>query len=303
MSHLRRLLVPISALITAVIAALVTLVTLSAPADAAGVVTVDVRGLPGNSTPMLPDTLQVTYTNPTNAIYTINSVITVQLNGLSSSDVQVRGFGGGGLSSQDAGSGTVIFTDQTPVPLLGRHSQRVNYLLTFGAGAPSGDVTVTVSADDNGNELGSGSATTTLGGPRFGKTTPPNTNPGYVPTFAAGPTYSLAPLPAGDQAAPISGATVPKPLYFLGGLLVALGVLTLFLIFRPGGRPRAAGLALADPRTAVSWQPQPGRAGGSPQWPAVTRPMERRSYDGGHGTARPVRDPGPGENPPPWRQP
>jgi hypothetical protein len=93
-------------------------------------------------------------------------------------------------------------------------------------------------------------------------------------------------------------------LYFLGGLLVALGVLTLFLIFRPAGRARAAGLALANPHAAGGWQPQPGRAGGLPQWPLVTRPTERRPYDAGQGgPGRPVRDPGPGESMPPWRQP
>jgi hypothetical protein len=303
MSHPRRLLAPISALITAV----VMLVALSEPAYAADTVQVDLQGLPGHSTPNLPDPLQVVYTDTAGAgvLYTITGVITIQLDGLSPDAVQLQRFGGGGgLQSQDAGNGTVVFTDPNPVPLLRGRSQRVNYLLTFGDNAPSGDVTITVAADQNGNELGSGSATTTLGGPRFGKTTPPNTNPGFVPTFAAGPTYSLAPLPAGDAAAPISGATVPKPLYFLGGLLVALGVVTLFLIFRPAGRARAAGLVPADPRAAGGWQPQMGRAGGPQQWPVVTRPTERRPYDAGHGGAGwPVRDPGPGENPPPpWRQ-
>jgi hypothetical protein len=302
MSHLRRLLAPISALIAALIAALVVLVGLSAPAYAASGVTVDLVGLPGRSTPMLPDTLQVTYINPGNNLYTFTSVITVQLDGLSSGDVQLQRFGGGfgggggGLASQDNGGGTIVFTDSNQILLPGRQSHRVTYLLTFGNNAPTGDATVTATADDNGTELGSGSATTTLGGARFGKTTPPNTNPGFVPTFAAGPTYSLAPLPA-DQAAPLSGATVPKPLYFLGGLLVALGVVTLFLIFRPAARARAAGVA-------GGWQPQVGHAGGPQQWPVVTRPTERRPYDAGHGGAgQPVRDPGPGENLPPWRQP
>jgi hypothetical protein len=287
---------------SAAVAAVIVLLVVAAPASAADAVTVSLRGLPSTTTPGLPATLQVTFSNTTNGAHAITSEITVQLDGMSAASVRVSRFGGGELTGQDAGSGTVSFTDPTTMTLQPRGKQQPNYFVTFATNAPSGDATITVAAFENGAEVGSSSTSTRIGaGGRATKTTPPNTNPGFQPTFAAGPTYSLAPLAVADQADPVR-ATVPKTLYVLGSMLVIMGVVTLFLIFRPSRGWRAAGARAAQ--VAQSWNPR-GTRGEAPQqqWPVVGPQDPRRPYDPGNtGRGRAVRDPGPGENLPPWRR-
>jgi hypothetical protein len=285
---------------SAAVAAVIVLLVVAAPARAADAVTVSLRGLSSSATPGLPATLQVTFTNTTTGVHEITSVIAVHLDGMSTSSVRVSRFAGGELSGEEVDSGTVSFTDPTTITLQSKGKGQANYFVTFAANAPSGGATITVAAYENGVEVGSSSATTRIGaGGRSTKTTAANTNPGFVPTFAAGPTYSLAPLQVADQADPVR-ATVPKTLYVLGSMLVIMGVVTLFLIFRPARGWRAAGARAAQ--VAQGWHPRGTRSEAPQQWPVVGHSDPRRPYDPGHpGRGRAVRDPGPGEDPP-WRR-
>ena len=104
-----------------------------------------------------------------------------------------------------------------------------------------------------GTRLGGDSAATNVrGGDAPTRTTPPNTNPGIVPTFEAGPTFSIAPLPKSADFGS-DGTAVPAALYVMGGLLVALGGLILFLLFR---RQRPAAL-VERPVTEYEEMPPP----------------------------------------------
>lgn len=344
MLHPRRL----ATFTAAVATALVALLALDTAAHAAGEVAVQLRGLGGTSVTAGGQGLafQVEFTNTTSEpLRNVTAIVAVTLDDAPVESIRVRRRQGGDLVRQASGD-SVVFADPDRFDLQrgGRASPR-QYILSFNDKAPPGLAGITVAAYLDGRTLGSASGSVTVvarggGGPRVTATEAPNTDPGVQPTFEAGPTYSLAPLPVAESQ-PRVQASVPKALYVLGSLLIAMGAASLFLIFRPPGRVPAR-VAGAGPHrlSGPSWHP---RGEGVPQaWPTVspapepTRRMPRpvrdpgprtgggRVYDdsGPHtqhpgsthsgpthrgsthtGPMRPVRDAGPGEPLPPWQRP
>ena len=168
--------------------------------------------------------------------------IRVQLPGVPDDAVRVRRpQGGGELAHSSGGDGSLLFADDAPFEL-GRHdSQSRKYTFTFRSNAPAGTATITVGALQNGQTLGSaqGNIAVRQGN---GETTAPNTDPGFVPTYGETPSYTVA-APITQAAGPIQTptASVPKSLYLLGTMLIVMGGLSLYLIFRPPGRTPAPG--------------------------------------------------------------
>jgi hypothetical protein len=219
------------------------------------------------------------------------------------------------------GEGTVIFTDSTPFDLGrggGNARRRVDFTIFFRDHMPAGEGVVTVAAYARGELLGSASVTIEV---RGAATTPPNTDPGVVPTFEAGPSYSIAPLPETDAVA-LPNTTVPTTVYVAAGLLVVTGLITLILTFWAPGRQFAEGYAPArgghrepDGRRPMAWPTRPPAAAaprpprpaypseperGGPlaetarPWPAVTRSAgPPAAYPRPAGATPPGRDPGP----------
>jgi hypothetical protein len=231
--------------------------------------------------------------------------------------------------------GTATFTDPTPFDLGregGNGRRRIDFVLAFSDGVPEGEAEITVAAYTGAQLLGSASRSVEVRG-GTGPTTPANTDPGFVPTFTAGPTYSVAPLTEAADGVR-SSATMPKSIYVLGLLLIVMGLVTLLLILRPPGRRLAEAGASPRPRARrpMVWParpadgPRPARAPsptasgssalgavGPQQWPAVGRPAPAPQpppasphrpgppRPGSHtGTGRAVRDPAPDD--PRWYQ-
>jgi hypothetical protein len=315
--------------VTAVAAALVTLLALAAPAYAADTIKVEIRQLAdkvlagGNGTGM-----RVLLTNNAEgAANGVHTVITVRLAGTPADAIHLRK-GGAELPRQD-GDGMVTFTDPETFSLARRENRRLDYSLQFAANALAGKATIDVVAMAEGQPLGSTSRSLDVIGSSEG---PPNTDPGFIPTAGPGETYSVPPLP-GTEAARQLTASVPKSLYGLGFVLVALGLVTLFLIFRPPGRVPMRAASGADPvgsgpswhrrgqdgaaaqqgwptvaRPATPRRPAPGEPGPAPGRPvrdsgAPSNPRPSRDFGPHTGTGRPIRDAGPGDSLPPWLRP
>ena len=241
MSTLRRL----ATMTTAVAGVLLaTLVLTTTPAHAEDAVQVDLNGVSGNMNAgsRIPSTVTGTYTNnSSNAIANIRATFTIQLDGLTPEGVRIQRFDafGSDLASESAGEGIVRIVDPLSFDMSKNNRRQTRYLLQFTSTAPSGKASITLELYSGGTRLGADSASTNVrGGGDPTRTTPPNTNPGIVPTFEAGPTFSIAPLPQGADLASDSTA-VPASLYVMGGLLVTLGGVILFLLFR---RQRPAAL-------------------------------------------------------------
>ena len=239
MSTLRRLATAVAATAAAVFA---TLALASSPAYAADAVDVSISGVSGNAAGGRTF-LQVTFTNRSNTTLPVVSVITIHLDGMDPDGVVVQSTFGSQLPGSSAGDGSVRFTD-TPFDLGKGTKRALSYLVQFSPSAPSGKASITVEAynSQSGLRLGGNSVSTTVRGfgsstkPSGTSSTPPNTNPGIVPTFEAGPSFSVAPLP---QPGELVNADVPVSLYVLGALLMLLGGVILFLLFRhhrPAGR-------------------------------------------------------------------
>jgi hypothetical protein len=308
MSRSPRLAILAPTVTAAMIAAMVSVVALVSPAQAAETVKVEIRGIPGD---MIAGRgaarFQAIFTNEAEARSGVRAVVAVQLPGAPADAIRVARQGVGDLPAEAQGDGTVVFTDPDPFDLQrdGSRTSR-SYRLSFRDGAPPGEASITVAAYLNGELLGSAHDSTRVnaGNPGDTPSTAPNTDPGFVPTFDAGPSYSLAPLPVAAARAD-RDASVPKTLYVLGSLLVAMGVASLFLIFRAPRRVSARVGARIRTTSGASWHPRDGSEGPPQGWPAVggSGPATRPIRDPGPGTTRPIRDPGPGEALPPWLRP
>jgi hypothetical protein len=294
MSHARRL----ATVTSAVAAALVGVLLVATPARAEGEVEVEINGLADQvqAGGFQFDDFRATFTNVSGeAISGVFAVITVSLPGAPADTIHVQRFPGADLPAEVAGEGMVVFTDPSPFDLGrgGNDRRRVDLFLSFSDGAPEGEADITVAAYAGGTLLGSASGRTEIRGGAT-RTTPPNTDPGFVPTFTAGPTYSVAPVTEAAAAGP-PGGTVPKAVYVLGWLLVIIGLVTLFLILRPPGM-RFAGATARDPGQgrATGW-PAGGRSADGPGYP-------RPAHPGALGSAGQQQWPVVG-NPPPTRRP
>jgi hypothetical protein len=325
---------------SAVAAALVGVLLIATPAQAEGEVDVEIGDLSDSirAGVMSFDTFRATVTNASNGVISgVFTVVSVSFPGAPAGTIHVQRVPGIDLPAASTGDGTATFTDATPFDLGrdgGSSRRRIDFFLGFSEGVPEGQASITVAAYTGGQLLGSASRSVEVRG-GTGATTPANTDPGFVPTFTAGPTYSVAPLTEAADAGR-SNATMPKSIYVLGSLLIIMGLVTLFLILRPPGRPLAESGAASGPgrRRPMVWPsgradgPRSPRAqspaalgsAGPQQWPAVGRPgpapqptlsppppqatPQHRagpSRPGSHtGTGRAVRDPTPDD--PRWYQ-
>jgi hypothetical protein len=241
MSTLRRL-ATMTAAVTGTL--LATLALTATPAHAADAIQVDLSGVSGNMNAgsRIPSTITGTYTNKSdNAITNIRATFTIQLDGLTPEGVRIQRLDafGADLAAEAAGDGTVRIVDPLSFDMGKNNRRQTRYLLQFTSTAPTGQASIMLELYSGATRLGGDSASTNVrGGAAPTKTTPPNTNPGIVPTFEAGPSLSIAPLPESADLASDAG-DVPASLYVMGGLLVALGGVILFLLFRRQ-RPEAA---------------------------------------------------------------
>jgi len=302
------------ALMSAVVGGMVAVLAVGSPAYAADV-QVEIRGIPDDISIGSGARLSATFSNNTDAAMTgVRAVVAITLDGASPDAIRVSREGGGELPRESSNVGSVVFVDSSPFDLQrngGRGDVSRRYTVSFGGSVLPGRATITVAAVLGGQTVGSAQVTTNVvvGGGRGDRQSAPNTNPGFVPTFEAGPTYSLAPLPVAEQPSRVS-ASVPKALYVLGVLLMLMGAASLFLIFRPPGRASArVGGAGPHRLGGPSWHPRD--SGGAQSWPAVRRPGPEQTQAWGNppeasvpaGSTRPVRDAGPGEPLPPWLRP
>jgi hypothetical protein len=185
----------------------------------------------------------VTFTNKSNnSVTSIQPVFTIHLDGMPGDGVRIGRVLGSELPAQSAGDGTVQFSDPNTFELLRNGRRTVSYTLLFTSTAPAGKATITIDAYSGNNRLGGDSSSTNVrsNAPRASATpssSPVNTATGIQPTFAAGPSYSLAPLDP-EAAASTPSTSVPVSLYVMGGLLVGVGGLDPVADLPP---PEAAG--------------------------------------------------------------
>src|SRR5690606_10696393 len=129
------------------------------PARAEGEVEVEVNGLADSirAGDRFED-FRAVFTNTSGeAISGVFAVITVSLPGAPPDAIYMQRDGGGGLSGEVAGEGTVAFTDPAPFDLGrggGNARRRVDFLIAFGEAAPDGEAAITVAAyTDDGERL------------------------------------------------------------------------------------------------------------------------------------------------------
>ena len=233
---------------------LLTTLALASPAFADDTIDTNLSGVSSNSTAgaRVGDPISVTFTNKSNnAITSIRPVFTIHLDGIPADGVRIGRILGSELPVDASGDGTVQLSDPSTFELLKNGRRTVNYTLLFTSTAPGGKATITVEAFSGNNRLGGDSSSTNVRGnaPHASasatpSSTPPNTDPGIIPTFGTGPSYSLAPL---EPEASTPSTSVPVSLYVMGGLLVSVGGVILWLLFR---RPK--------PLAEVAGYPPPG---------------------------------------------
>jgi hypothetical protein len=318
--------VRLATLLSAIAVALVGVLVVGTPAYAAGEVKVTIDGLSNSLRTGELDDFRVTFANQSReSISGVVAMIAVALPDAPPDAIGVHRGEGPELPYAVGPDNSVIFTDPNPFDLArgGNNARRrIDFTIFFRDHAPTGQAVVTVGAYVRGELLGSASVTIDVQG---AATTPPNTDPGIVPTFEAGPSYSIAPLPETAAAAP-PRSTVPTTVYVAGGLLVATGLITLILTFWAPGRRFADATAPgwtdrgdrreSDGRRPMAWPtrttatatprpprpaypPEAGRGGPldeSPRpWPAVTRPAGPATPARAAGSApAPGRDPATG---------
>jgi hypothetical protein len=229
------------------VGAVLTTLALATPAHAADAVDVNLSGISGTITAGSRGVVNVsaTFVNRTNAAITsIQGVFTIHLDGMPADGVRVTR--GSDLPAQSVGAGTVQFTDPGSFELLRNGRRTINYQLQFTATAPAGKATVRIEAYSGGNRLGGDDTSVTVKStatPQLTSsappTTPANTNTGLIPTFSAGPSVAIG--GPQDSSAISDDSGVPVSLYVMGSLLIVVGGLILWLLFRRQKAPADAG--------------------------------------------------------------
>jgi hypothetical protein len=230
----------LAAITAASAGAVLATLLLATPAHAADTVDVNLSGVSGTITAGArgADNVTANFTNKSNAAITsIQGVFTIHLDGMPADGVHIVRALGSELPAQSAGAGTVRLTDPGSFELLRNGRRTVVYQLQFTATAPAGKASITFEAYSGGTRLGGDDASVTVKSTATPQTTsappttPPNTDPGLIPTFTGGPSYSLA-NPDQPRSAASTGSDVPVSLYVMGGLLIGVGGLILWLLFR-----------------------------------------------------------------------
>jgi hypothetical protein len=241
----------------AVVAAGLVLATvgLAVPANAADTIEVKLGGVNSSMTAgSRSDSFSATFRNNSNNTLDVRIFLAVKLNGLTNDQVRIVRAPGSELPHQESG-GQIVFNDPATIAFLPHGGPRtVTYTIQFISGAPSGRATLTAEAAQGTNPVGSDNKTISVkGAPATGagrSATPTPTassaatNPGG--TAAGGqpvvtPTVSLH-QKEGILAADSGG--VGPGLYIIGALLVGVGGVILWLLFRRSkgiGREYAGG--------------------------------------------------------------
>ncbi|HLT11893.1 MAG TPA: hypothetical protein VK028_14005, partial [Micromonosporaceae bacterium] len=185
-------------------------------------------------------------------LFPVQTVFTIQMPGLPADGVLMSQ--GGVPLARSGGDGAVVFTSGLNVRLAPRRDRgdttRNQYQIVFTDWVPSGRAEVIAEAFLNGERLGGGRDQIRVRGGQGAPptTTPPNTDPGIIPTFAKPSEVSLAPL---EDTSPLADFDPGLPPYFylLGVVLLATGGALLWLLYRQRGQEAPAGGAPAATRT------------------------------------------------------
>lgn len=180
--------------------------------------------------------------------FPVQTVFTIRMDGLPADGVVMSQ--GGVPLARSGGDGAVTFTSGLNVRLAPRRNRgdtvRTQYQIVFTDWVPSGRAEIIAEAFLNGERLGGDSDRIRVRGGRGvpPTTTPPNTDPGIIPTFAKPSEVSLAPL---DDSTPLSDFDPGLPPYFyvLGVVLLATGGALLWLLYRQRSQEAPAGGAPA----------------------------------------------------------
>jgi hypothetical protein len=162
----------------------------------------------------------------------------IQLDGLTASQVRIHA-DGGDLSMRDEGD-QVIATDPDPRDFRKGRGTEIGYAIEFLTGAPSGQATLTAEALANGDLVGQASSRITVSG---GAAAPSPTDTSPAPTDSATPYGAASVSPGIAGAVPNGGgmseggAGIPVGLYIMGGLLVGVGGVILWMLFKQRSQP------------------------------------------------------------------
>jgi hypothetical protein len=217
----------------------------AAPAFAEDVIGVTLSSTPSNFTVgSRADTFVVSLRNNTNGIVAaVNVSFTIKLTGLAASQVRIRGTSGD-ISLNDSG-GLVTGTDPRSLDFLPRQRGRdVGYSIEFLSGAPSGRATFTAAATRSGQIQGSASTAINVKGGAVVQSPTPSASPtdpaspdngSIVPPTGTG--NAVGPL-ANNNQIPVDSGGIPVALYVMGAILVGVGGVILWMLFKQ--RPEAA---------------------------------------------------------------
>ena len=217
----------------------------AAPAFAEDVIGVSLNSVPSSFTVgSRADTFSVTLRNNRDVlVFGVNVSFVIRLNGLTASQVHIRGTSGD-ISLSDSG-GLIVGTDPRSLDFLPKQRGRdVAYSIEFLSGAPSGRATFTVNATRSGNIQGSASSAITVKGGGVAQSPTPSasaTDPASPDTGSlvppTGPGGEAGPL-ANNNQIPVDSGGIPVALYVMGAILVGVGGVILWMLFRQ--RPQAA---------------------------------------------------------------
>jgi len=258
-----------AAALAAATAAVVVALAPAAPALAAeDSVQVTLGGLSSSYTAgQRPDSFQVRLTSrlKQSLLTDVHIAFDVQMDGLQPDSVAITRGSGSPLSKTTNGN-DVIFTDPEPIFLQAGKSISRNYNLAFAPQTPEGDGQLTAIALVSGAQAGSDSASFSVRGstnPTRGASPSPSVSP--PPTVSvplpSGSQVSVAPLDQGGRTTPLGNDStgVPIFIYVMGGILVAMGAVILYVLFRNPREPQEG--------AAVAGYPQPG-----PTYPPIDYP-------------------------------
>lgn len=225
-------------------------IAFAGPAYAADTVEVNLNSVPSNATAGAhADGFSVTLRNNSTEALAIKLVFTIRLAGLTRDQVRIFKVPGGELPRSEAG-GQVIATDDTlalAIKNFPGSSRTLNYSIQFVPGAPSGKASFSAGAVKGTTVLGSDNSSISVKGtagatPTKTPTSTPGTSDAPVTDPAAinpgGPSGAFPSLRDKNAALGGDAGGIPTGLYIMGALLVGVGGVILWLLFRQ--RPQAA---------------------------------------------------------------
>ena len=219
----------------------------AAPAFAEDVIGVTLSSTPSSFTVgSRADTFGVTLRNNTNSLQSSNVSFRIVLAGLTASQVRIRGTSGD-IALSDSG-GFVAGTDPRTLDFLPKQRGRdLGYSIEFLSGAPSGRATFTAAAiGHDGKSQGSASTAINVKGdgaaasptPSAAPTDPASPDNGSIfpPSGSAG---AVGPLANNNGQIPADSGGIPVALYVMGAILVGVGGVILWMLFKQRPQPAA----------------------------------------------------------------